>query len=50
MAERLTVLKYKRAIFAECKWTNENVDIGVLETMPHTAQVIILNKIQGEKE
>ena len=24
---------YKRQLFAECKWTNEKVDLGVLETL-----------------
>ena len=34
------------ALFGECKWTNEKVDVGVLETLARRSQMFHYNKIQ----
>ena len=33
------------ALFGECKWTNEKVDVGVLETLAKRSQIFHYNKI-----
>lgn len=34
------------ALFGECKWTNEKVDVGILETLEKRSQMFHYNKIQ----
>ncbi|MBR4079292.1 MAG: ATP-binding protein [Christensenellaceae bacterium] len=34
------------ALFAECKWTNEKVDLGVLETLVHRSELFSYGNVQ----
>lgn len=33
------------ALFGECKWTNEKVDLGVLETLLHRSRLFPYSKV-----
>ena len=33
------------ALFGECKWTNERVDLGVLETLVHRSRLFSYSKV-----
>ncbi len=35
-----------RALFGECKWTNEKVDLGVLETLIKRSRLFHYNSVQ----
>ena len=34
------------ALFAECKWTNEKVDVGVLDTLVHRSRLFAYQNVQ----
>lgn len=34
------------AIFGECKWTNENVDVGILETLKTRSELFNYRSVQ----